>query len=337
MRLGRNLARSLFDYYKVTGLIPPAVCSVLNLGASQDGQKSDGRPTSRSRSKSKLKHKKGKNKKRSSPKKEESLINSKDQGSKPNKTVLEIPELRRNDSDTDSSRSPSYDAYVTPGYSSEDSRRDLRHIRPTTPRTCRPQKSKESQLRDSKGYSQDEPAKHAKCSQFIKMAYRTFDFKDLAELNSGVPGGSMSRTSEWLKTHANRVHNRVKRSRKVGGGGMMSRKKEIVGRPVLKQQAKLTETDGASLTIIDFNKLIRTDMKRAREHKGWPERGYRNLTSRTRNPNGQRGNRRKKRCRRRVLLGRGTVTDYSAWSETSSDSGESTLSAPAFCKLVIFR
>jgi hypothetical protein len=106
-----------------------------------------------------------------------------------------------------------------------------------------------------------------------------------------------------------RKWSREKRGRKVGGGGVVGRKPSRRGGGDWKGAEKGTP----SLTIIDFNLLIRLGLEariKGRAEEEVPKKAVRVDV------------RRRRVRQRRARLLRGTLTDYSAWEESTDSDCE---------------
>lgn len=381
MRLGRNLARTLFEYYKVTGVIPATVLAAVPTTQGEDNERKTirqgkkGRPArAGSRTKGKSQDKSHSNTRSPSNPKDiddpTSNTNANDSTNKESleketdKTVVKLSQLTKetlhnsDSSDIDSSEeevkvratrngtifqqqyirrrsSTSNPLLQTRSGNFQTNVGNVGNVPNAFNNNNRKGRSGKSQIGgglQSGGFT-------TQPNEVKKAAYQTFDFSILKEHHQQGDSREdrINYSTRRLRRYTHRRSDGGEGTRKIGGGGIVGKKKGRVERESGTTGrhghsfASETETEAPCLTIIDFNMLIRKSLE-GRSTQGRRERGWRGWSSGHRLKEsgnvtdgcGQPAARRRNNVRRRrAILLRGTVTDCSPWDEDGSSSDSS--------------
>jgi len=290
-RLGRNIARTLAEYYRVTGVIPVKVFAQAMPPTEDNEEDKKKRIVRRSRS-------------RSRPKTLEKEKLAEGDGTR----VVELSKLTQISAEDgyDADQSPVSEDADSGSISSRDSDGEeiMTAIRPDNTNTQQESGVEQQQEKSTIHHVQSE-------SNVGRLAFRTFDFSVLTTV------GAQCQDSMVLGYGATG-------GRKVGGGGLLGKQKSRrVRRPSIKWMSG-TSGGSPSLTIVDFNQLIRMGLERRLD--SGPEPAEPDPTMRVKQGRGMaarrlvRRERRITRTQHSQMTSRGTVTDESAWEESSSDS-----------------
>ncbi|OXA52511.1 Cytosolic carboxypeptidase 6 [Folsomia candida] len=415
LRLGRNLARTFFEYYKATGIIPQTVLSATAATAPGDDNNDRGgghknsmrggksRPRARSRTKGKSRDK-SHTRSPSNPKdgiagaipantNVNDNDNEDDEGeNEMDKTVVKLPQLTKeiarhsDSSDIDSSDEEQVKVRATkngtifqqqyirrrsstanPLLQTTRSRTDTNGDNVTnvsnnhngkghTGKSHQPTGRPVQLLNLSETSPQRGPLSFTSQPNEVevkKAAYQTFDFSILKEhrhhghVSRELPGHNGASAVSTTTTTRHKVrrftHKRpdeTENTRKIGGGGIIGRRKGRVRESRRREVQSETETESPCLTIIDFNMLIRKALEGRGSYgggkgrdggwRGWSSghrlRDRREISGHATDGGGGgpsimlSGRRRNNVRRRRAILLRGTVTDCSPWEEDDEDA-----------------
>ncbi|CAL8082537.1 unnamed protein product [Orchesella dallaii] len=306
-RLGRNVVRTFFEYFRVTGVLQVSAAAAAPSGMNQNQEaekKRVVRRKSRSRSRSRPKSK-GDGAKASSPTQKTAISNgsngdawnspraSVSKDGTPERTVVKLNQLTaENDDSSSSDLSSSDEDDAAKSVKFNGARESVKRQQQHTKRATRGRLSMRrmvtkppiSAARDSSPSPPVSPKpSRSKLippqSSVTKPAFRTFDFSILHENYYSFPGTSNQRKSyDSFKRQRERIRApRATTGRKVGGGGVVgvlakssNREYQTISRSNQGNHSD-TDTESPCLTIIDFNLLLRKglDGKTSLNERGW--------------------------------------------------------------------
>lgn len=358
-RLGRNIVRTFFEYFRVTGTIPMSTTGATPSGAGQNQESEKKRAVRRkSRSRSRSRPKSKENGERVASPTQKTAISNEGRGetwstshssmskeNTPERTIVKLHQLTTENHDSDSSDESSSDedgnqkAVKFFGTKAVSKRQPLKPA-PRGRQSVRTVSAKGA----GKGMNDSSPSPptsptptRSKFPQAHgpppKAAFTTFDFSVLHE-NYYSPGKVYD--PYYHRRQREKIRSRAARStagRKVGGGGIVGvsvkpgKDNRTPSRSATQGNNSDTDGDAPCLTIIDFNLLLRKGLDAKsrlgeRGWKGWSAGKAMNYKASNELSYSARQGRREVRRRRAILL-RGTITDCSPWEDTSSDSDSS--------------